>query len=442
MRDLLLVAVIVGSIPYILRRPYIGVLVYVWLSVMNPHRLTWGFTYGFSFAIIIGAVTLVAVLLNINKDVKPPPINSLMVALLLFVAWTGVTFLFSLYPSFDRWQSLMKTMLMVLLIPMLFHRKEELRQLIWVIVLSIAYYGTKGGVWILLTGGGEKVWGPEGSYITDNNALAATIVMTIPLMRYLQLTSPHRYVKWGLTAMMLFCGVSVLGSYSRGAFLAAAMMVAFLWWKGRHKLPVLFIVILAIPFAISFMPERWHNRMDTINTYEEDSSANMRLNAWATMLNLAKDRPIVGGGMEVAEKGIYAQYSPDPSFPPQVAHSIYFQAMGEHGFVGLAFYLLLYITFWRHAGALARLTKDRPDLAWARDFGAMIQVSLVGFAVGGAFLSLVNFDVPYYLIGIMIAVRTLIDREVQGAPAPMVTANRPGRLAGTRPDHSPKPGIH
>jgi putative inorganic carbon (hco3(-)) transporter len=208
MRDLLLVAIIAGSSPFILRRPYIGVLVYVWLSVMNPHRLTWGFTYGFSFAIIIGAVTLISVLLNMNKDVKPPPMNALMVALILFAAWTGVTTVFSLYPTFDKWQSLMKTQLIVVLIPMLFHRKEEVRQLLWVIVLSIAYYGTKGGVWILLTGGGEKVWGPEGSYITDNNALAATIVMTIPLMRYLQLTSPHRYVQWGLTAMMMFCGAA------------------------------------------------------------------------------------------------------------------------------------------------------------------------------------------------------------------------------------------
>ncbi|MCA1481874.1 O-antigen ligase family protein, partial [Bradyrhizobium sp. NBAIM08] len=130
-----------------------------------------------------------------------------------------------------------------------------------------------GGLFILITGGGEKVWGPAGSYITDNNALAAATVMMIPLMRYLQLTSPHRYVRWGLTAMMVFCGISVLGSYSRGAFLAVSAMVAVLWWKGRHKLPVLFVVILVMPFAISFMPDRWHNRMDTLNTYEEDGSA-------------------------------------------------------------------------------------------------------------------------------------------------------------------------
>jgi putative inorganic carbon (hco3(-)) transporter len=439
MRDILLAAIVLGSIPFILRKPYLGVLMYVWLSVMNPHRLTWGFAYDFSFAAVIAVVTLVSALLS--KDLKRPPLNSLTVALFLFVVWTGVTTGFALYPaeSYGRWTTMVKTQIMVFLIPMLFHRKDHLRQLIWVIVLSVAYYGTKGGVFILVTGGENRVWGPAGSYIEDNNALAVAVIMIIPLMRYLQLTTIHRSVRWGLTVMMLMCGVAVLGSYSRGALLAASAMVAFLWWKTRQKLSLLLLAVVAIPMALYFMPERWYERMDTIATYEQDSSARMRLNSWGAMFNIAKDRPIVGGGFEIATKEVFDKYSPDPSFPPQAAHSIYFQAMGEHGFVGLGLFLFLYLMFWRHAGALVRQTRGQPDFAWAHDFGLMIQVSLIGFAVGGAFLSLVNFDVPYYLIGAMVVARALVDQELRAVVTAPTLTNLSKPLAGIATNRSPKP---
>lgn len=439
MRDILLVVVVFGSIPFILRSPYIGVLMYVWMSVMNPHRLTWSYSYNFTFAAVVALATLVSTIFS--KEWRRPPVGALGIALILFVAWTGVTTAFSLFPanSYERWESMMKTQIMVCLIPIFFHSKERIRQLLWVIVLSIAYYGVKGGAWILLTGGGERVWGPPGSYIEENNALAVAIVMTIPLMRYLQLTTPHKFVRWGLTVMMLLSGVAVLGTYSRGALFAVTAMILFLWWKGREKLPLLFAAIVFMPLALWFMPERWYDRMDTIATYEQDGSARMRLNAWGTMFNIAMDRPIVGGGYEVAAKEVFDKYSPDPSFPPQVAHSIYFQALGEHGFVGLGLFLWLYWMFWRQAGALIRTTGSRHDLAWARDFGSMIQVTLIAFLVGGAFLSLINFDVPYYLVGILLAIKALVDQELRGAVTDPETRGLSGSLTRFNADKSPKP---
>jgi probable O-glycosylation ligase (exosortase A-associated) len=340
-------------------------------------------------------------------------VNALTIAVVLFAGWTGVTTVFALYPepSYEMWKALVKTQLMALLIPMLFHKKEDLRLLLWVLVLSIGYYGTKGGIWTLATGGAERVWGPTGSYIAGNNEVAVAIVMMIPLMWYLRLTSPHKYVRWMLIVMMLFCGVAVLGTYSRGALLAVCAMGAFLWWKSRSKVPVLLVALLAVPLALATMPEKWYERMDTIVNYEHDGSANSRLNVWSTMFNLAKDRPLVGGGFEVATREVYARYSPDPAYRPQVAHSIYFQAMGEHGFVGLALYVFLLYALWAAASRIVRTAKDRANLQWAYDLSLMMQVTLIGFAVGGAFLSLVNFDVPYYLIGIMAATLSLVRRE-------------------------------
>jgi putative inorganic carbon (HCO3(-)) transporter len=440
-RDPVLFAIVFGSIPFILRKPHVGILMWVWLSVMNPHRLTWSVAYSFNFAAIIAVVTLVSTLIN-KKECKAPPLNSLTMALLMFFAWTGVTTIFAFYPgdAFTKWSELMKTMIMAFLIPMLFHRQDRTRQLIWVTVLSIAYYGTKGGLWVLLTGGGNRVWGPANTYINDNNALAVAVVMLIPLLRYLQLTSPRKSVRHGLTVMMLLCGVSAIGSHSRGALIAIAAMVLFFCWKTRRKLQVFLVVAFAVPVVLSVMPESWYTRMDTINHYEEDSSALMRLNAWGAAINLANDHPFVGGGFESATDLVYRMYAPDLRWPPQVAHSIYFQALGEHGYVGLFLYLWLYFMFWRHAKALARVTAARPDLVWAHDFGLMVQVTLVAFAAGAAFLSLILFDVPYYLLMILIVMRKLADEELLKPTAEVVMAPPPwASLSAISQTHSPKP---
>jgi probable O-glycosylation ligase (exosortase A-associated) len=199
-------------------------------------------------------------------------------------------------------------------------------------------------------------------------------------------------------------------------------MLLFLWWKSRQKLAFLVLAAMVVPFALAVMPEQWYSRMETIKEYQLEPSANMRLNSWATMLNLAKDRPLVGGGFQVATPEVYARYAPDPRFPPQVAHSIYFQALGEHGFVGLGLYLLFLYAIWRTASSIIRSTAGRADMAWARELSLMMHVCLMGFGVGGAFLSLVNFDVPYYLAGLMAAVLTLVKQQIAPASTQTVSA--------------------
>jgi len=421
LRDILVTAIVFGSLPFILRRPHVGILMWVWISVMNPHRLAWGFAWDFQFAALIAGVTLVSVVIN-TRERQPFPITGVTFALLMFAGWTLVTTWFAFYPgeAYAKWTGLMKTMLMAALIPVVFRRHDHIRLLIWMIVISLGYYGAKGGVWTLLVGGENRVWGPPNTYIEDNNALAVALIMIIPIMRYLQLTTSRVYVKLGLAGMMVLSAVSALGSHSRGALIAIIATSLYFCWKTKHRLQVLLVLMLAAPIALSILPEHWYSRMDTITNYEQDSSANMRFNSWGTMLNIAKDRPLVGGGFEVATQEVYNKYSPDLSFPPQVAHSIYFQALGEHGFVGLLLYLWLYFMAWRQASAVMRLTRGRPDLAWAHDFGLMMHVTLVAFATGGAFLSLILYDVPYFLLMALVATRVVISRELRKDAQPTV----------------------
>ena len=45
MRDLLITAIIFGMLPIVIKRPWIGALMFVWISLMTPQRYAFGFAY-------------------------------------------------------------------------------------------------------------------------------------------------------------------------------------------------------------------------------------------------------------------------------------------------------------------------------------------------------------------------------------------------------------
>ena len=51
LRDLFVFAAVFGTLPFVLRKPYIGIYLWSWLGYMNPHRLAWGLAYDFPFCL-------------------------------------------------------------------------------------------------------------------------------------------------------------------------------------------------------------------------------------------------------------------------------------------------------------------------------------------------------------------------------------------------------
>ncbi|MYM75854.1 putative O-glycosylation ligase, exosortase A system-associated [Duganella sp. FT134W] len=405
MRDIFVTIIVFASLPLIIKHPVNGVLMWIWISVMNPHTQSWGFAATFPFAQIVAVITLFS--LATSRTPKTLPASGITFVLLAMVLWMNVTTLFALFPAASQAQlvKVMKIMLMSLVTMVVIRRREDVHRMIWVLVISLGYYGVKGGIFTVREGGNYLVWGPIGTFIGGNNEIALALIIAIPLMRYLQLSTNRRWVRHALTAAMLLSAMAALGSYSRGALLAIGAMLVLMWLKSQQKLLGAFILVLCTPLALLYMPERWTERMDSIASYEADSSAMGRINAWHMAYNLAKDR-FFGGGFEIADPSVFYLYAPDPT-AVHAAHSIYFQALGEHGFIGLGLYLLLGTLTWRSASWVVRNSQHDPEWQWASNLAKMIQSSLIGFAVGGAFLSLLYFDVPYYLMAAVVALRAL-----------------------------------
>lgn len=422
MRSLLLLTIIFGAIPFILARPHIGILFWSWISYMNPHRFTYGLAHDFPVAYLVAVVTFIGLLFS--RDRKGIPWNSVTVTWLALILWMCVTTLFALVPddAHTEWIRAMKIQVMSFVTLMVITTPGRIKALVWIIALSIGFFGVKGGLFAIATRGEQMIFGPPESFIEDNTSVALAIVMVIPFMRFLQLEAKQRWIRLGLLGAMGFSSLAVLSSYSRGAFLAIAAMAAFLIMKTRQKALFIAVVLIAAPIMWNFMPEKYHERLGTIESYSEDASAMGRINAWHFAWNVATARPLTGGGFEVFDPELFKQYAPNP-MDFHDAHSIYFQILGEQGFVGLALFLLLGWLTFRHAGRIVAATEGRSDLRWAHDLAGMIQVSLVGYAVGGAFLGLAYWDLPYHLTAMTVLSDVLVRKALADSEFPQAAAD-------------------
>ena len=260
------------------------------------------------------------------------------------------------------------------------------------------------------------------------------LVIVIPLVRFLQLNVENKWAKRGLMLTMMLCAAAAIGSQSRGALLALSAMFVMFWWRGHQKVVTAVVLIVLGVALVAFMPESWTARMSTIKTYDQDASALGRINAWYMALNVAKSH-LFGGGFMIYMPKVFAQYAPDPT-DIHAAHSIYFMVLGEQGFVGLILFMLLGFFTWRSAGRLMREGRLQPQTKWLSDLGAMSQASLVGYFVGGAFLSLSYYDLPYNVMALVVLGCRYLDRkgwieeEKQAALAPPPSKKPKRRLLG------------
>lgn len=422
MRDILIMLVFLYGLYRTVREAYWGILVWSWVGYMNAHKLAYGFSTSFPFAMITAAITVP--LLFLSKDKKTIPTDPLFFSWVFFVFWMIVTTIFCLYPweAWDQLDKVLKIQLFVGLTMIFINSRKRIDGLVWVIVISLGYYGIKGGLYTLSTGGGGRVWGPPGSFISDNNQIGLAMLVSMPLMYYLRQQSKNIWIRRGLLGTMVITVFSILGTQSRGCFLAGLTASAFLWLKSKNKGGLGFVLIVLLPIAFMFMPASWHERMGTIENYEEDSSAMGRINAWMMAFNLANSR-FLGAGFGPWNGDAFARWAPDPNIIA-AAHSIYFAILGEHGWVGLITFIMIAVMALIQAGKVIRYSLQYPELSWLKNFMSMVQVSLIAFLVGGSFYSLAYFDLYWHLISFVIIGRQLLIQHALAQSGSIRSFNR------------------
>ena len=414
MRDLILVAAMLFYIPISLRFPAAGLLCWTWFSIMNPHRQLYGFAYGQPFNSVIAVATLVGWVAS--REPKRWTPDAMPWLLLLFLTWMTLDTPFSAFPSYSWvfWDRVVRIFALIFLVLFLITTKARIYAMVWIIVISLGFYGIKGGVFTIIHGGHAIVYGPPDSVYGDNNDLALAIVVELPLLFYLWRYTKQQWLRLPMLAAMGLQVLMVFGSYSRGGVIALSVMASMLWLRSDRKVLYGVLALLIVAGGLSVMPAAFFDRLHTVNSLDTDDSFQGRVNAWHVAFLYANDHfPIGARFYAPAIRSIFNHYLPGAE--PHAAHSIYFQVLGEHGYIGLAIYLVILLLALRNAGVVLRQTRDRPNLRWAYDLADMSRIALISFYVGGAALSMAYADEYLLIIALLSVLRQLTRPKAIGA---------------------------
>jgi probable O-glycosylation ligase (exosortase A-associated) len=415
MRSLALFLELLVLLPIALARPFVGVLVWSWISFMNPHRLVWGFAGDLPWALITFTFTMIGCLLA--REPKRLPINAVTVLIALFLVMISATTMFALAPWADveaKWEATFKVFLFLLVTAALLTTRDRIHALIWVMAISLVYFGIKGGAFTLLGGGGNRVLGPPSSIIGDNNHLATGLLVSIPLLNYLRMESKHAIIRYGFLGAMVLTLFAVVGSWSRGAFVALGAVAFYFWLKSPRKLISGFLLATALACSLTFMPESWMERMQTIQQYQSDSSAGARLQVWHTAWVMATTRPLTGAGFYATySQPVVDRFTPGTGW--RAVHSIWMEVLGEHGFPTFFVWFGIIVSGALYARRIIKQAKGVPELGWCVNLARMAQVSTIAYVTGGSFLSLSYWDYYFTLLVAVAAVHRHVTETLGNA---------------------------
>ena len=438
MRDLVMLLLLPVMLYAMVQRPFIAVGMWLWTALFFPNAWVYGIASVPRYNLLFTAVAVIGYLAWKHKP--KVELTGLVVIILAFFFWTlGSTITSIGLPavSWEYWIRFSKVMALFVFVVLVVKDKLHFDFMLWCVVLSVGFYADLETLKFIVSGGGHKIVGLSGHVLGDRNELALAFVMTMPLCYYLwvEYGKQSRILNLALLGTIALLGLGVIGTQSRGGLIALLVLVGYMYLKSDRKM-LFTVLIVALGIGASFLVSTdYVARVDTISTAEADSSFMSRVVAWKLSFIMAMQNPFFGGGIKSLEYfPVWSELSKDFFAYPwfytgtelpnaafaRAAHSIYFQVLGDQGFVGLALYIGCLIVSFMKASSVARRARKMGAPAWLPTAAAMVQLSIFAFAVGGAALSLAYFDLLFALFGLVVVLETRLLAAVQP-----VTTTRP-----------------
>lgn len=390
--------------------PFLFTLGYVWVDIFRPQDISWTLLPNMPVAALMGGAAI-GTYLAFDRQ-SPPRVTAITVVTIVFALWvTATTFqAIAPKPAWWKWDWAFKAIMFSVFIPYVIRSRNQIEAFLQVYLFSLAANIIPFGLKTILTGGGGygHSLGLIGgnTFLGEQDTLAASAVLAIPLMIYLiehtRIIPRNRLTMFGYAGLALLSVATIIGTHERAALLALGVVGAGVWLKGKRK--VLLAVLLAfvgIGIVVT-APAAWWERMSTISETTKEGSIMVRLRVWEWTLNMVSERP-VGGGFEAYRKDRIVLPDADGKERVEVGrafHSTFFEVLGEHGWFGLALFLSLLGLSFKTLRRLARQTRDIAHLKWVHDFASALQVSLLAMLTCGAFVSIGFLPFFYYVFGL------------------------------------------
>src|SRR5262245_54120453 len=239
MRDLLVFAIVLLSLPLSFRRPFLGLIVFSWLAYMRPQDLCWGFARDMRMSFYVG-MAMIAGWWAHERGQRPfarwDLRTRLLLVLVVLVTLSYAQAHFITEYSNRYYLEFLKIIVVALFTTGQIDSRARMRWLCWTIALCLAFYGVKGGLFGVLSGGASILRGP-GGMLEDNNDFALALVMNVPLLWYLgDSDRALPFVRLLTRIGILLTVVTIALTHSRGGFLALVGTALWIAWRSGRLL--------------------------------------------------------------------------------------------------------------------------------------------------------------------------------------------------------------
>lgn len=408
-----------------LRSPYLALYTLLFGDILKPQNLSYSFLAGQSVSLALTAVLLVSMIINMNK-LKRPRVIGVTILLIMFMAWITYTTTIAQFqgPAWFKYDYAIKTIAVTLFIPFILDSRLKIELTLAAIVVGVSYYVLIGGIRTAL---GQASYTTllvptaiGDSEITETSTLSMVAVFTIPILIYLKNYSLFKnripYLKTILVIIIVSCIFTVIGTYARTGLVGLAFLFVLLFISSKYKIQIVLVSTLLGISLLLFAPADYTQRMSTLGNATEESSALGRILVWRWTLDYVSDRPITGGGFDsyianagqlnrYLEKDVAVDLSPNK---PKAFHNIFFEVLGEQGYVGLAMYIGLIFSCWNMNRKLKNDTGNEEYLtALAKTINHLIMI----YCLCGLFIGIAYAPWIFYFIGLSVSLQNLLTKE-------------------------------
>lgn len=425
MRDIVFALLMLCALPMAIARPFNAYLLWGWTGLIVPTAYLYGFMSGARVNLTFAVLTLGLILIGRIKW-RDYQSNTVTWLYLILVAHSTLVFLFA-YPNNPHnalyYEFFVKGLFFALVMPFFVRDRIQFHALLIVIALGLGLHGVLNGLKTIASAGGHNMFGPAGTMLADRNHLSTAMALLLPILFYLQTYSANRLLRMGCLGAIGVVVLAILGGGSRAGFVAVSVVGVWLVFTTRRKGLALALLVGAVAAFLMFAPEDVVSRLSTIKEADADSSFMGRVIAWKVSSAIALANPLLGGGFHAVQvqeiwdtfrmsPGLFGFLNlPVPDFSAKAAHSIYFEVMGDLGFVGLGLFLTILLRALWNRRIIKKVTAQLgASHQWARDMSDMLMLSVLAYMVGGASVSLGYLEVVYMIVMLMELLRLHVER--------------------------------
>ena len=410
MRDIVLLAFIGIVLLMGFKRPFLWVLLYIYVDIVSPQEIGWGVIRSLHLSLVTFIAAFAGYALLDSKENSRFTLQQAIIVALL--AWCGYTTLGAVFQeaAWQKWDWVWKSMFFAAFLPLTLRTRLRLESAVLIFVLSIGAIAITGGIKTVFGGGGYGtlvllVQNDSGIY--EGSIFSTAAIASIPVILFLARRGtifPPHWAVWAFAAALIFASLIVpVGTGARTGLVCIAVLAVLMLRQVRHRVLFAGMAGAALLVSLPFLPDEYVERMGTITGFRSDESASTRLEVWKWTYHYALANP-TGGGFDAYRGNSFTYEIPEiegegnnrritykeVTDRARAYHSSYFEMLGEQGWLGLFLWLamqglgLLNMERIRWREGPKRADRD----VWMYDLATALQHAQAIFLVGALFVGI------------------------------------------------------